>query len=79
MFFVSSGFLCGIFGRWWKRLVLLAHADDLFFPLFSFGVYTGIGRWCTFQARSQSFFHLSPNCIHSKSHSKFSNGFLEVV
>ncbi|XP_020604380.1 transmembrane protein 62-like [Orbicella faveolata] len=39
-----KGFLCGVLGRWWKRLVLLAHADDLFYPLFSFGVYTGIGR-----------------------------------
>ena len=42
--FVSSGFLCGVLGRWWKRLVLLAHVDELFYPLFSFGVYTGIGR-----------------------------------
>lgn len=40
-----KGFLCGVLGRWWKRLVLLAHTDDLFYPLFSFGVYTGIGPW----------------------------------
>ncbi|XP_078351578.1 transmembrane protein 62-like [Oculina patagonica] len=40
-----KGFLCGVLGRWWKRLVLLAHTDDLFYLLFSFGVYTGIGPW----------------------------------
>jgi len=38
-------FLCGIFGKWWNRLVLLAHTDDLFYPLFLFGVYTAVGPW----------------------------------
>ena len=42
--FVLSGFLCGALGRWWNRLLFLAHADDLFYPLFLFGVYTGIGK-----------------------------------
>ncbi|CAH3189894.1 unnamed protein product [Porites lobata] len=40
-----KGFLCGALGRWWNRLLFLAHADDLFYPLFLFGVYTGIGPW----------------------------------
>ena len=56
MFFVSSGFLCGVLGRWWKRLVLLANADDLFYPLFAFGVYTGIGKWYSCLGRSQAFY-----------------------
>ena len=41
--FVSLGLLCGVFGRWWNRLVLLAHTDDLFYPMFLFGVYTAVG------------------------------------
>lgn len=40
-----KGFLCGVLGRWWNRLWLLAHTDDLFYPLFLFGVYTGFGPW----------------------------------
>ncbi|RMX57380.1 hypothetical protein pdam_00016016 [Pocillopora damicornis] len=40
-----EGFLCGTLGRWWNRLWLLAHTDDLFYPLFLFGVYTGVGPW----------------------------------
>ena len=42
-FVFSSGFPCGVFGRWWNRLVLLAHTDGLFYPMFLFGVYTAIG------------------------------------
>lgn len=40
-----KGFLCGLLGRWWNRLVLLAHTNNLFYPLYLFGVYTAIGPW----------------------------------
>ena len=45
IFHFLGGFLCGALGRWWNRLWLLAHTDDLFYPLFLFGVYTGVGGY----------------------------------
>lgn len=41
----QGGFFCGVFGRWWNRLLLLSLTDGLFYPLFLFGVYTAIGPW----------------------------------
>ena len=45
IFHFLGGFLCGALGRWWNCLWLLAHTDDLFYPLFLFGVYTGVGGY----------------------------------
>lgn len=63
IFHFLGGFLCGALGRWWNRLWLLAHTDDLFYPLFLFGVYTGVGGYssipvcfCYCRRRRRRFF-----------------------